>query len=258
MDYSFSVTSVARTSMEQAVTTFINQLKAGDYAAIVKFNNSNPNKASVVRAFTNRRRRARRPGADQAVSSDYPGVGTNLFDAVVMSVGEFNCAARDTADRPTGNHSRLRRRRERSSADINAAVAAAVAANISIFTVGVGDLLRDLAEILKGLPDETSGDFYPTPDAARLHAAYVQISQLLNNEYLLSFRVDHHRLPHPHARSPGYRAGVRLAEFTRCATIFGAGRARHDAGSGDHHPARRAGLDVGTVDAAGEPLWPHR
>src|SRR4029079_5521980 len=52
MDMSSSVQNTALVDMQNAVIAFINAMQNGDYAAIVKFNNSNPSKASVVQAFT--------------------------------------------------------------------------------------------------------------------------------------------------------------------------------------------------------------
>ncbi len=52
MDYSPSTAGDARAAMEGAVVDFINSMSPGDYAAIVKFNSSNPAKASVVQPFT--------------------------------------------------------------------------------------------------------------------------------------------------------------------------------------------------------------
>ncbi|HET9694620.1 MAG TPA: hypothetical protein VFP48_09545, partial [Steroidobacteraceae bacterium] len=52
MDMSQSVQSAALESMQQAVIQFIDSMQTGDYAAIVKFNNTNPARASVVQDFT--------------------------------------------------------------------------------------------------------------------------------------------------------------------------------------------------------------
>ena len=52
MDYSPSTTGDARAAMEGAVVDFINSMSPGDYAAIVKFNGTNPSRASVVQPFT--------------------------------------------------------------------------------------------------------------------------------------------------------------------------------------------------------------
>ena len=52
MDYSPSTTGDPRAAMEGAVVDFINSMSPGDYAAIVKFNDSNPARASVVQPFT--------------------------------------------------------------------------------------------------------------------------------------------------------------------------------------------------------------
>ena len=223
MDYSFSVTNVARAAMEQAVTDFINSMQAGDYAAIVKFNNTNPNKASVVRAFTQIDDGG--PGDQallQAVKSDYPGSGTNLFDAVVVSVGQFTAPPVPLPAGPRaiilvsdgGNNN--------SSADINAAVAAAVDANIAIFTVGVGDFSSATStQILTNLAGETNGAFYPAPSNAQIADAYVQISELLNNSYVLSFvSTITDCLNHTLEVTVAGQAAPASASFTRCTNLL--------------------------------------
>ena len=52
MDYSQSVENAALTAMQNAVISFINAMHDGDFAAIVKFNGTNPSLASVVQPFT--------------------------------------------------------------------------------------------------------------------------------------------------------------------------------------------------------------
>ncbi len=61
MDMSQSVQTTALASMQVAVTAFINAMQPGDYAAIVKFNSTNPDKASVVQPFARQSTTARVP-----------------------------------------------------------------------------------------------------------------------------------------------------------------------------------------------------
>ena len=73
MDYSPSVVDTHVTVMRQAVIDFINAMKVGDYAAIVKFNVTNPNGASVVLPFTRIDGAAGTQALIAAVNADYPG-----------------------------------------------------------------------------------------------------------------------------------------------------------------------------------------
>jgi len=52
MDYSGSVQDTALAAMQDAVINFISAMTTGDYAAIVKFNDTNPDRASVIQPFT--------------------------------------------------------------------------------------------------------------------------------------------------------------------------------------------------------------
>ena len=52
MDYSQSVVDGFRVEMESSVIAFIEEMNDGDQAAVVKFNDTNPLRASVVAPFT--------------------------------------------------------------------------------------------------------------------------------------------------------------------------------------------------------------
>ena len=110
-----------------------------------------------------------------------------------------------------------------STADINTAIAAAVDAGTPIFTVGVGDFSSATSQqILNALPNGTGGTFYPAPTDADIGAAYAEISQLLNNEYVITYT------PSPNitdcathtleVRVTGQAAAT--TDFTRCATTL--------------------------------------
>jgi hypothetical protein len=158
-----------------------------------------------------------------AVNADYPGRESNIFDGVTVSVAHF---ATPPAPLPVGPKAIILVTdgdENNSSAEINTAIAAAVDAGTPIFTVGIGDFSSATSQqILNALPDGTGGTFYPAPTDAEVVQAYAQISQLLNNEYVITYT------PSPNITDCGmHRLEVRVtgqtpatADFTRCATTL--------------------------------------
>jgi VWFA-related protein len=219
MDYSFSVQTAARAAMEQAVTEFIESMAVGDYAAIVKFNGKNG--ASVVQPFTAINGTGN-TALLAAVSTDYPGSGTNLFDAVITATAQFTSPPVGLPAGPKAIILISDGGENESTADINEAVGDANDAGIAIFTIGVGDFSPPNAQsILNALADQTGGDFYPAPTEPEIGDAYVAISQLLNNEYLLSFvsaiaDCDEHTL----TVTVAGQAAPANATFTRCTPVL--------------------------------------
>lgn len=185
MDYSGSVTPATRQAMENAVIDFISSMKAGDYAAIVKSNVSNPGKASVVRPFT-------AIGTEtqlliDAVKAPYPGVGTNLYDAVILAVQQFSVSAGVLPSGPKAVIVLSDGLDNSSTVDVNATLAAANAASVPIFTVGVGETGNTNEPILTQLASETSGTFFPAPTNGHIADATGAVFDRLNNEYQLTF-----------------------------------------------------------------------
>jgi len=223
MDFSPSVVDTNVTVMRQAVIDFINAMEVGDYAAIVKFNVTNPNGASVVQPFTRIDGAAGTQALIAAVNADYPGRESNIFDGVTVSVAHF---ATPPAPLPAGPKAIILVTdgdENNSTADINTAIAAAVDTGTPIFTVGIGDFSSVTSQnILRALPSGTGGTFYPAPTDADIGDAYAQISQLLNNEYVITYTPNPnitdcatHRLE---VRVTGQ--GAAIADFTRCATTL--------------------------------------
>ena len=207
--------------MRQAVIDFINAMDVGDYAAIVKFNVTNPNGASVVLPFTRIDGAAGTQALIDAVNADYEGRESNIFDGVTVSVGHL---AAPPAPLPAGPKAIILVTdgdENNSTADINTAIAAAVDAGTAIFTVGIGDFSSATSQqILNALPNGTGGTFYPAPTDADVGAAYAEISQLLNNEYVITYTSSitdcaTHTLE---VRVTGQAAPA--ADFTRCATTL--------------------------------------
>ncbi len=256
MDFSPSITDTPQVAvMRQAVIDFINNMRVGDYAAIVKFNVDRG--ASVVQPFT-RIDGAGGTGTNTlitAVNADYPGRKSNIFDGVTASVAHF---AAQAATLPTGPKAIILvtdGNENNSAADINEAIAAAVDVGIPIFTVGIGTYSGTTSQqILTALPKGTGGTYYPAPTDADISAAYTEISQLLNNEYVISYtpnpNIDDCATYTIEVRVTGVPGGpdpmTGTTDFTRCATTLVpdvGGKTRPEATT----IIQNAGFAVGTV-----------
>ncbi len=187
MDYSESVTSIARDVMEDSVVTFINSMNPGDFAAIIKFNDTNPLKASLVIPFTeiDGPSGAGTSALISAVMSPYPGNGTNLLDAINLGIDHFVASSSLLPAGPKavvvitdGNENASVITKEGVVED-NAS-----ANSIPIFLIGVGTINR--LELMNRLAAQSGGEVLVAPTSPEIAAAYVTISELLNNEYLVS------------------------------------------------------------------------
>jgi VWFA-related protein len=189
MDFSSSVRSVALEPMQDAVVAFINAMKPGDYAAIVKFNETNPEKVSVVKEFTeiDGPAGAGTSALVSAVMAPYDGTGSNVLDGAALAVQQL---ASPPVTLPAGPKAVVLisdGRDNASTTDVPTVVAAANAAGIPIFTIGVGNIAagdNKLSQLAAG----TSGTYLAAPTDAEIADAYAQVSSLLNNEYLLTFQ----------------------------------------------------------------------
>ncbi|MFO1465108.1 MAG: VWA domain-containing protein [Steroidobacteraceae bacterium] len=186
MDYSGSIKNAGLTTMQNAVNTFIDSMAVGDYAAIIKFNNTNPAKASVVAPFATIDDGAHDTALKAVVMDAYPGSGTNLLDAIDLAVQQFSLAA---AQLPAGPKSIvvITDGGENSSAATQGTVIAdANDISIPVFDIGVGNLNAAREGLLTGLANATGGEFLPAPTNTEITAAYETISARLKNAYLLS------------------------------------------------------------------------
>ena len=187
MDMSSSVQNNSLEAMQQAVIGFLDSMQNGDYAAIVKFNNTNPDKVSVVQDFTMIDGAAGNSALEAAVMAPYPGSGSNVLDGVTLAINELQSPS---VALPTGPKAIVLvsdGRDNASTATLDSVVAAATAASIPVFTIGVGDLTTTGGRLLSDLATRTGAEYIPAPDNADIAAAYARISQRLGNEYLLTF-----------------------------------------------------------------------
>lgn len=187
MDYSGSVTRKYLTAMQDAVIAFIDALHVGDYAAIVKFNDTNPAKASVVWPFTPIDQGAGVQALKTAVMDGYPGSGTNLLDAVSVSMNQFVSPPGPLPAGPKAIIVITDGGENASIATASNVIAFANDSSIPVFMIGVGNItIQDRIDLLNMLATQTGGVYLPAPDDTEIAAAYLTLSLLLNNEYLVT------------------------------------------------------------------------
>ena len=183
MDYSGSVQNTALTAMQNAVISFINAMRVGDFAAIVKFNFSNNDKASVVKDFTEIDGAAGTSALTSAVMAPYPGSGTNLLDGLNVAVNQFQTPSVPLPPGPKAVILISDGAENSSAIGEQHVVQNALDNSVPIFTVGVGSVR---AGLMTRLAVETGGVYLPAPGDTEIAAAYTTISNRLKNEYLLS------------------------------------------------------------------------
>jgi len=181
MDHSTSVQDIALDAMRDAVTDFINAMNDGDFAAIVKFSGSAG--ASVEQPFTEISASAKTQ-LISVVMTDYPGGRTNLLDAINLAINQFVTPPVPLPGGPKAVIVITDGGENSSQTSEGAVIDNAAGNSIPIFTIGVGNIQR--LEMLMRLPAQTGGEYLPAPNDAEIAAAYVTLSELLNNEYLLT------------------------------------------------------------------------
>jgi Mg-chelatase subunit ChlD len=185
MDYSSSVQSTARPAMEAAVTNFISTMSSGDYAAIIKFNNTNG--ATLVWPFTQIGVGSGTNDLITAVGTDYPGSGTPLLDAINLAINHFIATLSTLPAGPKAIIAITDGGENSSTVTQSSVIDNASGNSIPVFTIGVGEITSESRlALLTNLPIQTGGEYLPAPDDDAIAAAYVTVSLLLNNQFLLS------------------------------------------------------------------------
>src|SRR5688572_2923461 len=173
MDYSQSVQEVALPEMQAAIIEFVANMQDGDVAAIVKFNETNPDGASVVLPFTVIDHAG---GSDalfvNAVGAPYDGDGTNLLDALEVAVTHFLSAPVTLPAGPKAIILVSDGGENESIISEDEVIALANANSIPIFTVGVGTLTNRGVTLMTGLGSDTGGQFYPSASDEEIAEAY--------------------------------------------------------------------------------------
>ena len=182
MDFSTSVANVESKllDMKAAATGFVNQLGAGDEAAIIKFGGTGPQAIQLVAPFTD--------NTEELVTKInaywFNGAGTLLYDAVKAAID--NTAPRQK-DRKAVivisdglSHDTL--------ISLGDLVDYALSKNVPIFSVGLGDNVNVNYQGLTTMADNTGGLYYGAITSDNLQTVYEQLADLLfRHQYILSY-----------------------------------------------------------------------
>lgn len=236
IDYSSSVQDFFVDAIQAGVSTFIDNMSTGDYAAIVKFNDTSG--ATVVQPFTLIDGGTGNAALISQLLLDYDGLGTNLLDALDLAVEEF---ATTSVTLPAGpkvivlisdgddNSSLL------SQSDV---IANANANGIAVFTVSVGDITGDVAAtaLLSSIAEDTGGRYFAGPDEAEIEAAYATITSHLDNSYVLTLPPVELTDCNPHLMEITAQSQTGSIDFWRCDTT-----------PDDFHFTDQAGVEPGAT-----------
>jgi VWFA-related protein len=185
MDFSTSATRLARAALQDAVIAFIDAMNDGDFAAIVKFNGELG--ASIVQPFVAIDHGTNSAALAAVVMEDYPGSGTNIYDALQLSLEHFITPPNPLPPGPKAVILVSDGLETTSVATQSSVISLANDNSIPIFTIGVGDFSEPRPlERLTVLAEQTGGTFLPAPTDEEIAESYATLSQLLNNEYLLT------------------------------------------------------------------------
>jgi VWFA-related protein len=177
MDYSGSAYNVPNLIevIEDSVSSFVGALGAADKAEIIKFASS----VQTTQAFT-----TDQTLLDSAIYEVPVGIGneTVLYDALYQGIED---AAAQTTRRAVLALTDGRDSDPGSTHTLNDVINLGKDLGVPVFTVGVGKnvYIDDLTQIAA----ETGGQFFDSPDMDRLQTIYSQLSEILNNQYILTY-----------------------------------------------------------------------
>lgn len=177
LDYSGSVaTANAIPDIEAAAKGFIDQLDLNnntDEAEVIKFAAS----IEVKQGFTFD------PG-DLIGAIDDPYLGdkgeTALYDAVWQAID-------DTAGRTNERRAVVvisDGKDEGSAKELTEVINNALEQAVPVFTIGLGDVFTP---VMQQLADDTGGQFFLAPTSDDLQAIYLQVSEILSNQYVIEY-----------------------------------------------------------------------
>ena len=207
LDYSGSMSATAISDMQNAAVEFVNTMGTEDEGQIVNFANG----VEIANSYTTIKSEltnAILAGTTLSTSA------THLYDALYQAIT-------DTAARGgrkaviamtdgTDNGS--------THTDVNV-VNHSVANGVPVFTIGLGDSIS--AAVLQAIADQTGGVYYEAPTSDDLQAIYQAISDVLKNQYVVTFRPETYD-GQPHTLhmfvSDQESAGSDTIEFLSCGT----------------------------------------
>jgi VWFA-related protein len=167
LDNSGSMAGQPLGDSHQAANVFIDQLEAGDSAAIIKFGTT----VSLVQRFT-----SDKEALHSAVNGVFDGFGDTAFysaihralhESIMQGGTRAVVALTDGADNA-------------SSHSLPQVIEYANRVGIPVFVIGLGNVSE---EALASLAEETGGQYYYAPDSSALGAIYDEISRIAANWY---------------------------------------------------------------------------
>jgi hypothetical protein len=190
IDYSADVQGLSGDAIQAGISTFISQMTPGDYAAIVKFNDTNG--ATLVQPFTEIDGGSGSSLLLTALADDYEGDGTNLLEALGESANEFTAKA---GLLPPGAKAVIvvsAGDDDFSGAGLSELYDTFNAGGIAVFTVSAGDISGDAAAtaLMTALAGQTGGRYIAAPDDAGIETAYITARWDLWGSYVLTWPAD--------------------------------------------------------------------
>ena len=175
-----------RTKMQDAVVAFIDSMRPGDYAAIVKFNGKL--KATVVQSFMIIDGGPNNSVLIAAATAAYDGGFTNLYDGIDVALDHFSAW---TGALPAGPKAVILISDGGDNASVatgSSVVDKASGLGIPVFTIALSTADTKGQSVMNGLAALTGGTYIFAPVDAAIPPAYGLIATQLNNGYLLTFQ----------------------------------------------------------------------
>ena len=195
MDYSGS-TRDFRETMEGAALAFIDQMAIGDYAAVLKFAESEPKNEWIDPLFTEIDGGNGTSRLEGGVTRPFSGSGSPVIDAINEALKLFA----STQTLPEGPRAIILTSDGGDNSSDSTGSAVVTEANkqgVAVFGIGIGDTSlnvrnRDItgAQLMQELAGQTGGLYSEATDSTSIADIYLQVSNLLANEYLLVFPFD--------------------------------------------------------------------
>ena len=172
LDYSGSMSDAATAEMETAAVEFVSEMSSDDWGEIIKFSQLE----ELIQPFT-----PNKDALKTAITNQWPHSGqlTALYDAVYLAISDTASsngrraviAMTDGADNVSSHTSKE-------------VTDHAVSNGVPVFTVGLG---KTDSTILEQIAEETGGQYFYAPNSNDLRAIYLKISEILRNQYVISY-----------------------------------------------------------------------
>jgi Ca-activated chloride channel family protein len=186
LDYSLSVAGI-QDDIEASAKAFLDYLKASDEVAVVKF-------AAITQekiGFTTLSSPTNIQAVEAAIDDPYTGEknATRLYDAVYESVDMLSLRNDRLCALVVSDGIDIINESVASTRSLDELIAHAQANEAFIFTIGLQDPGGDPinAAVMQRMAVETGGQYFEAADSTELEPIYLQISEILSNQYEIIF-----------------------------------------------------------------------